>query len=131
MLRLRPALIVAPALIWAIAARVEAASLREVRDGLSIEVSTSPDQPREGEWVTYTVRLKEASGAPLSGATVRLTGGMVDGMRVRGDLRPTGTDGVYSGRLLLTMRGRWDMRLTIAHPRAAREVPFTEQVTGR
>lgn len=124
MLRLRPSLIVAPALIWATAAPVEAAKLREARDGVSIEVSATPDPLREGEWVTYTVRIQDASGAPLVGATA-------DGMAVRADLRPTRRDGIYSGRLLLTMRGRWDMRLTIGHPRGTSEVPFTEEVTGR
>ena len=125
------ALIVACALACGTASQVEGASFTEVRDGLEIQVSARPDPPREGEWVTYTVGLRHASGAPLVGATVKLTGGMADGMAVRADLRPAGTDGVYSGRLLLTMQGRWDMRLTIAHPRGTREIRFTEQVTGR
>ena len=124
-------LIAASALAWAPVTGADAASLRELRDGLEIQLSASPDPPREGAWVTYTVRIKDASGAPIVGATVRLTGGMADGMAVRTDLRPATPDGVYSGRLLLTMRGRWDMRLTIAHPRGNAEVPFTEQVAGR
>lgn len=99
------AVIMVSALLWAAFSPAEAANFREVRDGLSIEVSARPDPPREGERARYTVRLQEASGAPLVGATVRLTGGMPDGMTVRADLRPTGTDGVYSGRLLLTMWG--------------------------
>jgi len=43
---------------------------------------------------------------------------MADGMAARADLRPTGVAGIYSGRLLLTMRGRWDIRLTSAIPAA-------------
>jgi hypothetical protein len=127
----RPALLLTSLLVWAIAPRVEAAAFREVRGELSIEVSATPDPPREGEWVTYTVRLQDASRAPLVGATVRLTGRMADGMAVRADLRSTRTDGIHSGGLLFTMRGRWEMRLTIAHPRGGAEVPFPEEVTGR
>ncbi len=109
---------------------LEAASFVVARDGLDIEVSAIPNPPREWEWVTYTVRLREG-GAPLVRAKVWLFGSMPDGMTTRADLRPGGTEGVYSGRLMLTMRGEWAMRLSITHPRGKTEIAFTEQVWAR
>lgn len=66
-----------------------------------------------------TVRITDATGAPVTGLTVRvtLTRPLEAGLAVAADLRPT--DGGYSAVLSLPKHGQWDARIETAGPAGA------------
>jgi hypothetical protein len=54
---------------------------------------------------------------------------MADGMTVLAPLRPSGEPGMYRGRVLFMMEGRWDLTLRVAANAKHVELPLTELVT--
>jgi hypothetical protein len=77
---------------------------------------------------TYTVRLADAAGAPITDGRLTLTGRMADGMSVVAPLRPTATPGVYRGEVLFTMEGPWDLAVRVVRAGRRFEVPLKEEV---
>jgi len=84
--------------------------------------------PNRADDPEYIVRLADGAGQPVVGAQVTLRGGMADGMSVVAPLRPAGEAGVYRGRVLFTMEGRWDLTLRVAREGKRFELPLTEHV---
>jgi hypothetical protein len=76
----------------------------------------------------YVVRLVDGTGQPVTDARVTLRAGMSDGMSVVAPLRPAGEAGVYRGRVLFTMEGKWDLTLRVARGGKRVELPLTEHV---
>jgi hypothetical protein len=88
----------------------------EPRDGVSIEHEIAPWPPRVGK-ATVTLRVREASGRPLSGARVRLEANMTHaGMRpVFAEARES-EPGRYRSELEFTMAGDWVITVRLALP---------------
>lgn len=110
--------------------KVVPATFERVEGKLTIALSAAPERPREGDRVRYTVRLVDASGRPTERAKVRLTAAMADGMVIRGDLVPGPEPGTYTGTLLFTMAGRWQVELSIRDS-AGSVRTFFEEVVGQ
>ncbi len=95
---------------------------------LSVELASDPGRPIRGRDTAYTLWLREASGQPVAGAKVTLMGRMSDGMTVLAPLRESSQAGMYSGRVLFTMEGEWQLTLRILRAGTPLEPSFTEQV---
>lgn len=77
---------------------------------------------------SYTVRLVDTAGKPLTDARVTLTGRMADGMSAAAPLRPSGEPGRYRGEVLFTMDGRWDLTVRVVSQGRRLELPLREEV---
>ncbi|HEU4367856.1 MAG TPA: FixH family protein [Methylomirabilota bacterium] len=125
-MRLR-ALVTAGILLSA-ASPLGAGGLTSEVNGIRVELTSSPSRPGTSGQTEYVARLVDGAGEPVNGAQVTLRGGMADGMSVVAPLRPTGEAGVYRGRVLFTMEGRWDLTLRVAREGKRLELPLTERV---
>jgi hypothetical protein len=121
------ALVTAGLLLWA-ASPARAGGLTSEVDGIRVELTSSPSRPATNGQTEYAVRLADVTGHPVIGAQVTLRGGMADGMSVVAPLRPAKEPGMYRGRLLFTMEGRWELTLRVAHEGRRFELPLTEHV---
>jgi Cu(I)/Ag(I) efflux system membrane fusion protein len=88
------------------------------RDLLQIAVATRPDPPRAGD-NTFEVTVRDASGSPVTGATVTVSLFMpampsmnMPVMRAEVALIDAG-DGRYRGQGEIGMAGRWDVTVTV------------------
>jgi hypothetical protein len=120
---------VAGALIWWPLATAGAASLTTEIDGVRVEVGSVPEPPVRNHRATYTVRLIDRRGAPVTGARVTLTGRMADGMSVAAPLRPADEPGIYRGDVLFTTEGRWDLTIRVVVGGGRFEVSLSEAVS--
>jgi hypothetical protein len=97
-------------------------------DGVRIEVTSKPERARTHGETEYIARLVDVDGKPITGARVALQGRMGDGMTVVAPLRAASEPGIYRGRVLFTMEGRWELTLRIARGSKRFDVPLTERV---
>ena len=100
-----------------------AASLTTEVDGVRVEVRSAPEAPVRARKTTYTVRLTDAAGVPITDGRLTLTGRMADGMTVVTPLRPADTPGVYRGEVMFTMEGLWDLAVRVRPRRTPLRVP--------
>lgn len=121
------ALVVTGALLWT-PSQLRACTLTSEVDGIRVELTSSPSRPGTNGPTEYVVRLADGTGQPIIGAQVTLRGAMADGMSVAAPLRPAKEPGMYRGRVLFTMEGRWDLTLRIASDNRRFELPLTEHV---
>ncbi len=87
------------------ASAARAGALTAEADGVKVALGREPAEPGTSRKTTYTLRLVEASGTPVTGARVTLSGKMGDGMSIAIPLRATPEPGVYRGEVLFTMKG--------------------------
>lgn len=91
----------------------------EAASALRIEFATIPDPPRNGD-NTWQVTVRDASGAPVTDATVdvRIYMAPMPSMNMPAmwsDARLLHTaDGVYRGQANVSMAGRWDVTVTVS-----------------
>lgn len=123
-----PGALAAAVLLSTVPSEPPAGTLETAVEGVRVEVSSEPANPGTGQATTYVVKLTQADGAPLTGAKVTLRGRMADGMTVIAPLPPAAEPGIYRGRVLFTMGGRWELRLRVAGKGAPFEVPLSEHV---
>ncbi len=97
-------------------------------DGVHIEVTSKPERARTSGETEYIARLVDADGNPVTGARVALHGRMGDGMTVVAPLRAAIEPGIYRGRVLFTMEGRWELTLRIIRGSKRFDVSLTERV---
>ncbi len=121
------ALVTAGLLLWT-ASPVRAGALTSELDGIRVELTSSPSRPGTNGPTEYVVRLVDGQGRPVTGARVTLRGGMADGMSVVAPLRPAKEPGMYRGRVLFTMEGKWELTLRVAREGKRFELPLTEHV---
>lgn len=93
-----------------------------------MELTSNPSGPRTKGETEYVARLVDQAGKPVTGAQVTLRGGMADGMSVVVPLWPAGDAGIYRGRVLFTMEGRWKLTLRVIREGKRFELPLTERV---
>jgi len=115
-------------LLLTVASAVSGGTLTTAIGDIRVELASSPSGPRTNDQTEYVLRLVDAAGRPVTGAAVTLRGGMADGMVVVAPLRPGAEAGVYRGRLLFTMEGRWDLTLRVSHAGRRFELPLIELV---
>ncbi len=120
--------LVTAGLLLSAASMLPAGALTNEVDGIRVELTSSPSRPGTADQTVYVVRLVDGTGQPVIGAQVTLRGGMADGMSVVAPLRPAGEAGIYRGRVLFTMEGRWDLTLRVAREGKRFELPLTEHV---
>jgi hypothetical protein len=111
------------------ASAAAAGTLTAHTDGVTVELTSQPEQPRTKGKTSCTLRLIDPAGAPVTGAQVTLSGRMADGMSVLAPLRAAPEPGVYRGEVLFTMEGPWELRVRVARQGRRFELPFREQVT--
>ena len=99
-------------------------------DGVSIELNSAPDAPIKDQKTTYTLRVLDAAGKPITDARVTLTGRMADGMSTAAPLRPAGEAGIYRGEVLFTMAGPWDLIVRVVRKTGRVEIPLREEVAS-
>lgn len=116
------------ALVGVTPALVAGGSLSAEIDGVRVDLSSEPEQPGTARATDYRVRLSSSDGSGVTGAKVTLQGRMADGMTVVAPLRAVSNPGVYSGRVLFTMEGRWDLTLRVAREGKRFELPLIEHV---
>jgi RND family efflux transporter MFP subunit len=87
--------------------------------GLDLSLRTEPDPPRHGD-NTFIVSVRDAQGAPVTDAEVRVRLYMppmpsmnMPAMSAEAALVHAG-DGVYRGRLDVSMAGRWDATVVVS-----------------
>ncbi len=129
MKRARCVAAVAAALLVIAPSDLVAGHLSAEVEGFRAVLTSSPERPRAGQETVYSVRLLDHRGAPVGAARVTLRGRMGDGMIVLTPLRPSPEPGLYRGRVLFTMEGRWDLTLRVAANDKDFELPLTELVT--
>ena len=122
------ALVTAMALLVG-ASAATAGTLTAHTDGVTVQLTSQPEEPRTKGKISYTLRLSDPTGAPVTGAQVTLSGRMADGMSVLAPLRAAPEPGVYRGEVLFTMEGPWELRVRVARQGRRFELPFKEQVT--
>jgi hypothetical protein len=84
--------------------------------GLQIELAVEPEPPTVGD-STLIVTLTDASGSPVSGASVRIEGNMDHaGMEPASGESSGDTNGVYRVPFRWTMGGGWIVTVTAALP---------------
>jgi hypothetical protein len=74
---------------------------------------TPPERP--GDQPLVEVTLRDAAGAPLTGATIAIEAfhnSLSDDI-LRAALTPSGDPGVYRANLPMQRNGRWEMRFTV------------------
>ncbi len=116
-------------LLLSTASSGQAGALTSDVDGVRVELTSSPSRPGTEGQTEYVVRLVGGTGQPIAGAQVTLRGGMADGMSLVTPLRSDKEAGVYRGRVLYTMEGRWELTLRVTHGGKRFELPLTEHVT--
>lgn len=121
-------MLVAVALAMVAASRLEAVDLTREVDRLRVELTSRPSRPLAAGETEYIVRLVDRAGQPVDGARLTLRGTMADGMSIVAPLRAAGEVGIYRGRVLFTMEGRWELTLGIAREGKRFELPLTEHV---
>jgi hypothetical protein len=126
--RLRQLALVTAGLVMSAAPPLDAGALISEVDGLRVELTSSPSAPGTNGQTEYVVRLVDRTGQPVTGARLTLRGGMADGMSIVAPLRPAGEAGVYRGRVLFTMEGRWELTVRITREGKRFELPLTEHV---
>ena len=126
--RQRVATFVIAGLLLSIASPVHGGTLTTAIGNIRVELASSPAGPRTSDQTEYVLRLFDGAGRPLTGAAVTLRGGMTDGMTVVAPLRPGSEAGVYRGRVLFTMEGKWELTLRVSHAGRRLELPLTELV---
>ncbi len=99
-------------------------------DGVGVELRSVPDAPIKDQKTTYTLRLLDAAGKPITDARVTLTGRMSDGMSTAAALRPASEPGVYRGEVLFTMAGPWDLIVRVVRKTGRVEIPLREDVAS-
>jgi hypothetical protein len=109
-------------------ARLDAGSLTSEVNGIQVELTSKPREPRTKGETEYVARLADRAGKPVTGAQVTLRGGMADGMSVLAPLRPAGDAGIYRGRVLFTVEGRWELTSRVIREGTRFELPLTEHV---
>ena len=109
-------------------AELRAGNLATEVHGVRVELASRPEQPSTVRETEYSVRLSDAAGTPIGGATVTLGGRMADGMTVLAPLRPGREPGLYRGRVLFTMEGPWELMLRIAAQGKRFELSLIERV---
>lgn len=109
-------------------ALAEAGALSAETDGVRVELTSQPEQPRRSARTAYTLRLVDANGTPVTGAQVTLSGRMADGMSVVAPLRAAPERGVYRGAVLFTMEGPWELLVRVKSQGRQLELPLKEQV---
>jgi nitrogen fixation protein FixH len=79
----------------------------------TLSLAIEPTQPRLGHKTRFTVKVTNASGAPVSGAQahVSLVMPLMDMGKNEFDLKPAG-DGTYQGTGEFTMTGEWEVVTT-------------------
>ncbi|HZP40501.1 MAG TPA: efflux RND transporter periplasmic adaptor subunit [Candidatus Binatia bacterium] len=88
---------------------------REV-DGLRVAVFPAREPATVGD-VPLRVRVRDASGAPVTGATLRLEYTMdMPGMQIEAAPTRELGDGVYEGMVRFTMGGPWSVVVEVARP---------------
>lgn len=127
-MRLWRAVAAALALVGVTPELVAGGSLGAEVDGVRVELSSVPEQPGTARVTDYRVRLSSSDGSGVTGAKVTLQGRMADGMTVVAPLRAESVPGIYSGRVLFTMEGRWDLTLRLAREGKRFELPLIEHV---
>lgn len=120
--------LVTAGLVVALAPLLAAGTLTRDVDGLRVELTSRPGRPTANGQTEYVVRLMDHTGQPVSGAQLTLRGVMADGMSIVAPLRPVGDAGVYRGRVLFTMEGRWELMLRIAREGKRLELLLVEHV---
>jgi hypothetical protein len=105
-----------------------AGSFRVEARGLMVELASEPGRPVQGRDAVYTLSLRDWAGRQVTGAKVTLMGRMPDGMTVLVPLRETSQRGRYSGGVLFTMEGEWQLTVRIIQSDTPLELSFTEQV---
>jgi hypothetical protein len=120
--------LVTAGLLLSAASPLHAGALTSEVDGIRVELTSSPSRPGTNGQTEYVVRLADGTGQPVIGAQVTLRGGMADGMSVVAPLRPAKEPGMYRGRVLFTMEGRWELTLRVAREGKRFELPLTEHV---
>jgi len=97
-------------------------------DGIRVELTSRPSRPGTDGQTDYVVRLVDGAGQPVTAAQVTLRGVMADGMSVIAPLRADREPGMYRGRVVFTMEGRWELTLRITRAGKRFELPLTEHV---
>ncbi len=120
--------VITAGLLLSVASPLLAGSLTSEVDGLRVALASNPSRPGTRDQTEYIARLEDRDGRPVTGVQVTLRGGMADGMSVVAPLRPAGEAGVYRGRVLFTMEGRWDLTLRVVRKDRRFELPLTEHV---
>lgn len=105
-----------------------AGALTDEVAGLRVELTSRPTRPVANADTEYAVRLVDLTGRGATGARLTLHGVMADGMSVVAPLRAAEEAGVYRGRILFTMEGRWELTLRIAREGKRFELSLTEHV---
>lgn len=125
---MRPLAALFAVLVGSLSTDAAAGTLTTQADGIQVEVRSAPEKPVKNRKTTYTVRLVDATGAPVTDARVTLTGRMADGMSTAAPLRPAGAPGIYRGEVLFTMEGRWDLTVRVLSQGRRLELPLREEV---
>ena len=120
------ALVTVGLLTW-VPSPLGAADVSATVDGVRVELTSQPQRPGTGGETTYTLRLIDADGKPLTGARVTLHGRMADGMTALAPLRRAAEPGIYRGRVMFTMQGRWNLTLRVVRKNQRFELPLSEQ----
>jgi hypothetical protein len=123
-----PSVLVTAALAMTVAGPLEAGALTGEVDGLRVELTSQPGRPVTSGQTEYVVRLVDRAGQPVNGARLTLRGAMADGMSIVTPLRSAREEGVYRGRVLFTMEGRWELTLRIDREGKRFELPLGEHV---
>lgn len=106
----------------------DAGSLTADVSGVRVELVSEPWTPGTESPTAYQLRLSNHDGSPVSGAKVTLRGRMADGMAAVAPLQPGPEPGIYRGRVLFTMEGRWDLKLRVSGKGKPFELTLTEDV---
>ena len=120
--------LVAVGLFSCVSSDVGAADVSVTVEGVRVELASQPARPGTGLETTYTLRLVDAGGKPVTGARVTLQGRMADGMTVLAPLHRAAEPGIYRGRVMFTMQGRWNLTLRVVRKNQRFELPLSEQV---
>ncbi len=116
------------ALVCALPGLVAGGALTGDVEGVRVELTSEPEKPGTAHPTLYRLRLSNPDGSAVTGAKVTLQGRMADGMTVVAPLRAGPESGVYRGRVLFTMEGRWDLKLRVNTKGKPFEVTLTEHV---
>ena len=128
---MRPATLLPPivaGVLLSTASLLYAGALATDVDGIRVELASRPSRPGTRGETEYVLRLVDGAWRPVIGAQVTLLGGMADGMTVVAPLRASGDPGIYRGRVLFTMEGRWELTLRVVRGGKRFELPLTEHV---
>ena len=80
-----------------------------------VVLETDPQGKGDERSITYTARVLDASGLPLTNAEVSLHGWMPDGSDLEARLGSTSTPGTYRGSVEVGVRTPGNLRVRVAH----------------